>query len=67
MTEKFSRWDSADYLKTEQPYTTVANQPKYPVPENFRAFMELKIGTDTKPTRCSKPRCKQLNAGNGGS
>jgi hypothetical protein len=44
--QTFDYWD---YLKTEQPYTTVANQTKYPVPENFRAFMELKIGTDTKP------------------
>lgn len=44
--QSFDYWD---YLKTEQPYTSVANQNKYPVPENFRAFMELKIGTDTKP------------------
>lgn len=44
--QTFDYWD---YLKTEQPYTTVANQTKYPVPENFRAFMELKIGTDTQP------------------
>jgi hypothetical protein len=44
--QTFDYWD---YLKTEQPYMTVANQTKYPVPENFRAFMELKIGTDTKP------------------
>jgi hypothetical protein len=44
--QTFDYWD---YLKTEQPYTTVANQTKYPVPDNFRAFMELKIGTDTKP------------------
>ncbi len=44
--QTFDYWD---YLKTEQPYTSVANQPKYPVPENFRAFMELKIGSDTKP------------------
>lgn len=44
--QTFDYWD---YLKTEQPYTTVANQTKYPVPENFRAFMELRIGTDTKP------------------
>jgi hypothetical protein len=44
--QTFDYWD---YIKTEQPYTTVANQTKYPVPENFRAFMELKIGTDTKP------------------
>src|SRR3989338_7170502 len=44
--QTFDYWD---YLKTEQPYTSVANQTKYPVPENFRAFMELKIGRDTKP------------------
>ncbi len=44
--QTFDYWD---YLKTDQPYTSVANQPKYPVPENFRAFMELKIGTDTVP------------------
>lgn len=44
--QTFDYWD---YLKTEQPYTSVANQSKYPVPENFRAFMELKIGTDTRP------------------
>jgi hypothetical protein len=44
--QSFDYWD---YLKTEQPYTSVANQTKYPVPENFRAFCELKIGTDTKP------------------
>ena len=44
--QTFDYWD---YLKTEQPYTTVANQPKYPVPENYRAFVELKIGTDKIP------------------
>jgi hypothetical protein len=44
--QTFDYWD---YLKTEQPYTSVANQPKYPVPESFRAFLELKIGTDTQP------------------
>ncbi len=44
--QTFDYWD---YLKTEQPYTSVANQTKYPVPENFRAFMELKIDTDTEP------------------
>lgn len=44
--QTFDYWD---YLKTEQPYTSVANQAKYPVPENFRAFMELKIGTDIRP------------------
>ena len=44
--QTFHYWD---YLKTEQPYTSVANQPKYPVPENYRAFVELKIGTDKKP------------------
>ena len=44
--QSFDYWD---YLKTEQPYTTVANQPKYPVPDNFRAWLELTIGTDTQP------------------
>ncbi len=47
--DKDQTFDYWDYLKTEQPYTTVANQPKYPVPENFRAFVELKIGDDTQP------------------
>ena len=44
--QSFDYWD---YLKTEQPYTTSANQKKYPVPDNFRAFLELTIGTDTRP------------------
>jgi len=44
--QSFDYWD---YLKTEQPYTTVANQAKYPVPDNFRAFLELTIGTDKQP------------------
>jgi len=44
--QTFDYWD---YLKTEQPFTTTANQTKYPVPENFRAFFELKVGTDTQP------------------
>ena len=43
--QTFDYWD---YLKTEQPYTSVANQTKYPVPDTFRAFVELRIGTDTK-------------------
>lgn len=49
MNDRNQSFDYWDYLKTEQPYTTVANQIKYPLPENFRAFMELKIGTDTIP------------------
>lgn len=44
--QTFDYWD---YLKTEQPYTSVANQTKYPVPDTFRAFVELRIGTDAKP------------------
>ena len=44
--QTFDYWD---YLKTEQPFTTVANQEKYPVPENYRAFIELRIGTDKTP------------------
>lgn len=44
--QTFDYWD---YLKTEQPFTTVANQTKYPLPENYRAFIELKIGTDKTP------------------
>ncbi len=44
--QSFDYWD---YLKTEQPYTTSANQNKYPVPDNFRAFLDLTIGTDTRP------------------
>lgn len=47
--DKNQTFDYWDYLKTEQPYTTVANQPKYPVPENYRAFVELKIGDDKRP------------------
>ena len=47
--DKNQTFDYWDYLKTEQPYTTVANQPKYPVPENYRAFAELKIGDDKRP------------------
>ena len=49
LNDQDQTFDYWDYLKTEQPYTSVANQPKYPVPENFRAFLELKIGDDTKP------------------
>jgi len=44
--QTFDYWD---YLKTEQPFTTTANQEKYPVPENYRAFFELKIGSDRTP------------------
>lgn len=44
--QTFDYWD---YLKTEQPFTTVASQEKYPVPENYRAFIELRIGTDKTP------------------
>lgn len=44
--QTFDYWD---YLKTEQPFTTVANQEKYPLPENYRAFIELRIGTDKTP------------------
>ena len=44
--QTFDYWD---YLKTEQPFTTVANQEKYPVPENYRAFIELRIGSDKTP------------------
>ena len=44
--QTFDYWD---YLKTEQPFTTVANQEKYPLPENYRAFIELRIGADKTP------------------
>ncbi len=42
--QSFDFWD---YLKTPQNYTSVANQEKYPLPDGFRAFLELKIaGSD---------------------
>lgn len=42
--QSFDYWD---YLKSQQPYTSVANQDKYPLPDGFRAFIELKIaGSD---------------------
>lgn len=44
--QSFDYWD---YLKTQTPYTSVANQDKYQLPENFRAFLELTVGNDTQP------------------
>lgn len=49
LNDQNQTFDYWDYLKTEQPYTTVANQAKYPVPENFRAFVELTVNNDTVP------------------
>ncbi|MBI3421210.1 MAG: hypothetical protein HY006_04040 [Candidatus Sungbacteria bacterium] len=44
--QTFDWWD---YLKEEKPYTTQAGINKYPLPDNFRAFIELKIQDDAKP------------------
>ena len=49
MDDRDQTFDYWDYLKTDQLFTTVANQEKYPVPENYRAFVELKIGSDKTP------------------
>lgn len=44
--QAFDWWD---YLKEEKPYTTQASINKLPLPDNFRAFIELKIQDDSKP------------------
>lgn len=46
--QTFDYWD---YLKDQKNYTSVKDQQKYPIPEEHRAFIELKIGTDTEPYR----------------
>lgn len=42
-------FDWFDFLKDQKAYTTVANISKYALPDNYRAFIELQIGTDTEP------------------
>lgn len=44
--QTFDYWD---YLKDQKNYTTQANINKYPIPDEYRAFIELKIGDDTEP------------------
>lgn len=44
--QTFDWWD---YLKEEKPYTTQSGINKYPLPDNFRAFIEFKIQDDAKP------------------
>ncbi len=47
-SQSFDYWD---YLKDQKNYTTVKDQNKYPIPDEYRAFIELKIGKDTEPYR----------------
>lgn len=44
--QTFDYWD---YLKDQKNYTSQANINKYPIPDDYRAFIELKIGDDTEP------------------
>lgn len=46
--QTFGYWD---YLKDQKNYTTQANINKYPIPDEYRAFIELKVGNDTEPYR----------------
>lgn len=46
--QSFDYWD---YLKDQKNYTTQANINKFTLSDDFRAFVELKIGSDTKPYR----------------
>lgn len=45
-SQSFDYWD---YLKDQKNYTTVADQNKYPIPDEYRAFIELKVGDDAEP------------------
>lgn len=47
-SQSFDYWD---YLKDQKNYTTVADQNKYPIPDEYRAFVELKVGDDAEPYR----------------
>lgn len=47
-SQSFDYWD---YLKDQKNYTTVADQNKYPIPDEYRAFIELKVGDDIEPYR----------------
>ena len=47
-SQSFDYWD---YLKDQKNYTTVADQNKYPIPDEYRAFIELKVGDDAEPYR----------------
>lgn len=42
-------FDWFDFLKDQKSYVTVATAQKYPLPEDYRAFIELKVGTDPDP------------------
>jgi hypothetical protein len=42
-------FDWFDFLKDIKNYITAINVSKYALPDDFRAFIELKIGTDTEP------------------
>lgn len=47
-SQSFDYWD---YLKDQKNYTTVADQNKYSIPDEYRAFIELKVGDDIEPYR----------------
>ena len=47
-SQSFDYWD---YLKDQKNYTTVADQNKYSIPDEYRAFIELKVGDDAEPYR----------------
>lgn len=44
--QTFDYWD---YLKDSKNYSSQANINKYSLPDDYRAFIELKIGDDTEP------------------
>ena len=44
--QTFDYWD---YLKDQKNYTTTKDQQKYSIPEEYRAFIELKVGDDIEP------------------
>ena len=49
--DKDQTFDYWDYLKDQKNYTSQANINKYSIPDDYRAFIELKIGDDTEPYR----------------
>mgnify|MGYP005809617551 CR=1 FL=1 len=47
--DKDQTFDFWDYLKDEKTYETTADDNRFQLPDNCRAFVELRIGTDTQP------------------
>jgi hypothetical protein len=46
LKQTFDFWD---YLKELKPYTMTVGQEIFTLPDNFRSFVELRIGADTTP------------------